>query len=66
MKLSAQDLAVMSLSGIASKWHVTLQIAVSKYVCPSLAGRGPTRSRSTWEKRSSGVVYFCRGVTLCR
>ena len=30
----------MSLSGIASKWRVILQIAVSKYVCSSLAGRG--------------------------
>ena len=63
MKLSAHDFAVMSLSGMASKCRVTLQIAVSKYVYPSLAGSGPTRSKWTWANRSSEVENLRMGAT---
>jgi hypothetical protein len=58
MNTSAQSAAAVALNGRASAHLVDWPTTMRRCVKPSfVAGRGPTRSRCTWEKLGSGDLY---------
>jgi hypothetical protein len=66
MKVSAQDVAEVSLSGTASNHLVDLSIMVKMWLKPpEETGTGPTRSTCTCVKRQHGIGMGCAGAAGC-
>ena len=65
-KVSAHDVAEVSLSGTASNHLVDLSIMVKMWLKPpEETGRGPTRSTCTCVKRRQGIGIGCAGAAGC-
>ncbi len=66
MKVLAQDVAEVSLSGTASNHLVDLSIMVKMWLKPpEETGRGPTKSTCTFVKRRHGIGIGCAGAAGC-
>lgn len=64
-KASAQALAVMEVSGVASAQRVVRSIMVRMWVKPCDEGSGPTMSMWMWEKRREGMGMATGGGVMC-
>ena len=62
----AQESAVASVIGIASRHRVNQSTIVNRYGVPGDGGSGPTISTCIWSKRRFVVASYCNGAETWR